>query len=284
MPDTAPLRAAIFLDFDNVVSGMALLAGPDLAERFADEPLAWLRPLMDGPRRTLLRRCYMNSNAYLRRADQSRAYFGDFRFAFQAVGFEVVDCPPLTQLKNGADIRMTVDVMDTLASSTRFDEFNLLSSDSDFVPLLLRLRAADRRTRVLGHPKIGAIVRAAADEVRTLDEIADWLLPRGQDAYRPAGEPQDVLDMVAAIMAEARGPITLASLGSQLASRLGLTMRDSNYAGTGSIDAMLNAVGGLVRQEGPGGGFVLREEWLASAPGGEQAVNTEETESPDSGT
>jgi len=282
MPETPILRAAIFLDFDNVVSGMNGLAGPDLAERFAADPLAWLRPLMDGPRRTLLRRCYMNAGAYIERADLTRAYFGDFRFAFQAAGFEVVDCPPLTQLKNGADIRMTVDVMDTLASSTRFDEFNLHSSDSDFVPLLLRLRAADRRTRLVAHPRIGAIVRAAADEVRTLDEIAEWLAPQSHRAGEGVAD-QEVLDTVAAIMAEARGPITLASLGSQLARRLGLTMRDSNYAGRGSIDAMLDAVGGLVRQEGPGGGFVLREEWLVSPSEGLTEASTEATESPDSG-
>lgn len=277
------MRAAIFLDFDNMVSGMASLAGPDLAEEFAAEPLNWLRPLMDGPRRTLLRRCYMNSTAYIERADQTRAYFGQFRHAFMSAGFEVVDCPPLTRLKNGADIRMTVDVMDTLASATRFDEFHLFSSDSDFVPLLLRLRAADRRTRLVAHPRSGAIVRAAADEVRTLDEIADWLAPQGHDPYRPEPQPQDVLDAVAAIMAEARGPITLASLGSQMARRLGMTMRDSNYGGCGSVDAMLAAVGGLVRQEGPGGGFVLREEWLVSASDSVMEVDTTPLDSPDRG-
>lgn len=276
MPET--LRAAIFLDFDNIVSGMAMLAGPELAERFAADPRAWLRPLMDGPRRTLLRRCYMNANAYIKREDQSRAYFGDFRFAFQAAGFEVVDCPPLTQLKNGADIRMTVDVMDALASTTRFDEFNLHSSDSDFVPLLLRLRAADRRTRMVAHPRIGAIVRAAADEVHTLDDVAKWLLAEGSHPGEAVSD-QVVLDTVAAIMTEARGPITLASLGSQLASRLGLTMRDSNYAGRGSVDAMLDAVGGLARQEGPGGGFVLRGEWLASP----SESSTDPTDSASSG-
>lgn len=282
MTDT-PLRAAIFLDFDNMVSGMAMLAGPGLAEEFAAEPLAWLRPLMDGPRRTLLRRCYMNSSAFIPREDQTRAYFGEFRHSFMAAGFEVVDCPPLTRLKNGADIRMTVDVMDTLASSTRFDEFNLFSSDSDFVPLLLRLRAADRRTRLVAHPRVGAIVRAAADEVRTLDEIAEWLAPQGHDPYRPAVQPQEVLDTVGAIMAEARGPITLASLGSQLALRTGLKMRDSNYGGRGSIDAMLEAVGGLVRQEGPGGGFVLREEWLVAPSEAPIEFDTTPKESPDSG-
>ncbi|MBC7433906.1 MAG: NYN domain-containing protein [Rubritepida sp.] len=276
MSDT--LRAAIFLDFDNIVSGMAMLAGPELAERFAADPRAWLRPLMDGPRRTLLRRCYMNANAYIKREDQSRAYFGDFRFAFQAAGFEVVDCPPLTQLKNGADIRMTVDVMDALASTTRFDEFNLHSSDSDFVPLLLRLRAADRRTRMVAHPRIGAIVRAAADEVHTLDDVAKWLLAEGRHPGEAVSD-QVVLDTVGAIMTDARGPITLASLGSQLASRLGLTMRDSNYAGRGSVDAMLDAVGGLARQEGPGGGFVLRGEWLASP----SDASTDPTDSASSG-
>jgi uncharacterized LabA/DUF88 family protein len=52
----------------------------------------------------------------------------------------VIDCPPLTsQNKNGADIRMVMDILDALNHQTRFNEFILLSSDADFTPLLTRL-------------------------------------------------------------------------------------------------------------------------------------------------
>jgi uncharacterized LabA/DUF88 family protein len=54
----------------------------------------------------------------------------------------VVDCPPLTQRgKTSADVYMVMDVLDALEHKTEFDEFIILSSDADFTPVLLRLRA-----------------------------------------------------------------------------------------------------------------------------------------------
>ena len=146
MAQTDTLRAAIFLDFDNVVSGLANGAGPAVAHRFAADPEPWFEWLTrDAPRRVLVRRCYMNPAGYIADEAGQRTYFSTFRRAFQSLGFEVVDCPPLTRMKNGADVRLALDVMDALAAPTRLDEFILMSTDSDFVPLLLRRSAARSR-------------------------------------------------------------------------------------------------------------------------------------------
>ena len=45
----------------------------------------------------------------------------------------------LTKGKNATDMKMTIDAMDLL-SSGRVDGFGLMSSDSDFTPLVTRLR------------------------------------------------------------------------------------------------------------------------------------------------
>jgi hypothetical protein len=270
MQQNDALRSAIFLDFDNVVSGLATGAGPDVAYRFASDPEPWFDWLtQDAPRRVLLRRCYMNPAGYLLDEQGNRSYFSAFRRAFQALGFEVVDCPPLTRMKNGADLRMALDVMDALVATTRFDEFILMSTDSDFVPLLLRLRAADRRTKLVAHPDVGRVVRAAADHVVGLDALARGLgweaTPREEALFgQDAGE--QVLAAVADIMAEAQGPLPLAALGAQVRTRTGMTLRESDWAGTGSIDALVAKVGGIVRQEGPAGGFLVRQEWMLPAP------------------
>ncbi len=266
MPNPEALRSAIFLDFDNVVSGLANGAGPDVAHRFAADPEPWFDWLTrDTPRRVLLRRCYMNPAGYIADEAGQRTYFSTFRRAFQSLGFEVVDCPPLTRMKNGADVRLALDVMDALAAPTRLDEFIIMSTDSDFVPLLLRLRAADRRTKLVAHPDVGRVVRAAADDVIGLDNLARGLgweaSPRDEALFgQDAGE--QVLATVAEIMAEAPGPVPLAALGAQVRNRTGTTLRDSDWGGTGSLDAMLTALGGLARQEGPAGGFLVRQEWL----------------------
>ena len=134
------LRCAIFIDFDNMYSGIRAL-DEAAAERFAEDPAAWLtwienrleRPtedLAEARRTLLLRLCYLSPHRY-----------GKYRSGFVRAGFQVVDCPPLTsQGKNSADIRMVLDMMDALEHETRFDEFILMSSDADFTPVLLRLR------------------------------------------------------------------------------------------------------------------------------------------------
>lgn len=266
MPEAAPRRAAIFVDFDNVLSGLREHAGAEVARRFAEAPETWLAWLLEGaPRRAILRRCYMNPQGFLEDA-AGRTWFGGFRRAFMAAGFEVVDCPPLTRFKNGADLRIALDAMDALAGPA--EEFVLLSTDSDFVPLLWRLRAADRWTRLVAHPDIGRVVRAAADEVIGLDKLAAAL------GWRPEGAPDEmfghdtreaVLAAVREVMEEAGAPVHLPELGKRVLERTGQTLRATDYGGHGSMDALLAAAGGFVRQDGPGGGYALRPEWLVPA-------------------
>ncbi len=271
------LRSAIFLDFDNLVSGLRDGAGPEFALRFAEKPEAWLAPLLgDRPRRALLRRCYMNPAGTMEDGDGSRVRYAEFRWVMMAAGFEVMDCPKLTRLKNAADVRIALDAMEAMLSPlTRYDEFILLSTDSDFVPLLQRLRAADRRTRLVAHPAVGRVVSSAADEVIGLDVMAGWL---GWEPQREAGpdfgapNTADLLAVVRDIMLEAEEPLHLSHLGQMLRNRTGVTLRGSDFAGQGSLDAMLAAAGGFIRRDGPGGGHVLRPEWADQAPESTEAA------------
>lgn len=265
------LRSAIFLDFDNLVSGLREGAGSEVALRFAQQPELWLeRLLADRPRRALIRRCYMNPAGILDDGDGSRFRYADFRWAFMAAGFEVVDCPKLTRLKNAADLRIALDAMEAMLSPAHLDEFTLLSTDSDFVPLLLRLRAADRRTRLVAHPEVGRIVRSAADEVIGLDELAGWLgwQPSSPEPGEAFGEMSaaDLLGVVRDIMLEAQDPVHVPHLGQMVRNRTGRTLRGSDFAGHGSLDSLLEAAGGFIRQDGPGGGHVLRPEWVDQRP------------------
>jgi hypothetical protein len=62
-------------------------------------------------------------------------------------------------------------------------------------------------------------------------------------------------------------------LGAQVRARTGMTLRESDWGGTGSIDALVTRVGGIVRQEGPAGGFLVRQEWLLPAPVSEAPID-----------
>jgi hypothetical protein len=84
------------------------------------------------------------------------------RRSFVDAGFQVVDCPTLTSnKKNSTDIHLVVAAVDLLAQPTRYDEVIILSSDSDYIPLLHHLRAHDRRTVVVaGGPTSPALARS----------------------------------------------------------------------------------------------------------------------------
>ena len=158
------MKSALFIDFDNVYSALRRL-DIHYAERFARQPLDWLRWLTDSlplpdhapdgskGRRLLVRRCYFNPHVYQR-----------FRPHFNRAGFETIDCPPMTtEGKTSTDIHMVLDMVDLLQHETRFDEFIVFSADADFTPVLRKLRRSDRRTTVLAVGFPSAAYQASAD-------------------------------------------------------------------------------------------------------------------------
>ncbi|WP_309232728.1 NYN domain-containing protein, partial [Actinotalea sp. JY-7885] len=163
------LRCALFVDFDNVYIGLRRL-DPAAAEAFASQPGHWLSALETGSdadgdftRRFLVRACYLNPSV-----------FSQFRPNFTRAGFQVVDCPSLTQQgKSSADISLVLDAVDALAASTHYDEFVLMSADADFTPLALRWRAADRKVTIITASPAAAAYRAVADTVVTADGLAE---------------------------------------------------------------------------------------------------------------
>ena len=89
-----------------------------------------------------------------------------------SAGFEVVDCPALTARgKNAADIRIVLDVVDAMSGVVRYDEFVIVSSDSDFTPLMHRLRAADRRVVAVAAETSSSAYLSVVDEVLTTGDL-----------------------------------------------------------------------------------------------------------------
>lgn len=151
------IKSALFLDFDNIFGGLHS-RDPQSAFAFAENSSEWLaslstRGLPEGASRELLiRRVYLNPYGGNRIKDEERGTpnFHRFRHKLIQSGFEVVDCCSMTnQHKNAADIRIVIDILQSLNQTTRYDEFIIASSDSDFTPLLQCLRANDRRTMII---------------------------------------------------------------------------------------------------------------------------------------
>jgi hypothetical protein len=280
----SPPRAALYVDFDNVF--MALMRWDERAAyAFGERPDAWLAWLEgreeDGKpatRRTLVRRCYLNPAGYhdfqlgrpvaryrAARDLRNRTYFSEFRAAFVQAGFDVVDCPAIAWLKNSADMKMALDIREALDHRTSFDEFVLLSGDSDFLPALARLRAHDRRITILAQDSAKAAYLAAADIVVGLDEFARAGMgnlpvaqfaapappppvapaaPRAVEAARPPAVDlpalrAQALDWVRdAVARSPGGAVRLTEIGQALPRALP-ALRHTDYAGAGSLGALI---------------------------------------------
>jgi hypothetical protein len=163
MADT--IKSALLVDYDSVFRSIAA-AEPDVADRFAARIPAWIAALEAGrlvtsgdgaavKRKILLRRCYAEP-----------AVLGDRRGQFIAAGFQVIDCPAQEgRARNAADIHMVLDTIDALDHPAAYDEFILLSADSDFSPVLLRLRTHNRATIIYARSENAAAYGAIADGI-----------------------------------------------------------------------------------------------------------------------
>jgi uncharacterized LabA/DUF88 family protein len=248
-----PVRTALYLDFDNVFSGLTKL-DPEAALLFAQNPSLWLDRLaecltVEGPRRWLILRCYMNPSGYAPNPSTSeRQYFSRFRDSLTRAGFEVVDCPRLTHTKNAADIRLVVDAIDALAAPVRYEEFIVASGDSDMTPLLVRLRADDRRVTLLSPFDAVEALAAVADRLINGQQLLELL----QDGA--AVHPHEVPDSMSPTNGADRGadferfseiirnrydaaeqPLNLAALGQDVSQELGTGAKAGGWFGSGTF-------------------------------------------------
>lgn len=288
MPE--PRRAALYVDFDNVFSSLAAL-DEWAAWSFGANPARWLdwlaAALPGGPRRLLVRRCYLNPAGWsepepggtlARWLGQPRIYYSRFRGDFVRAGFTVVDCPRLARLKNAADIVMALDIADALGHPTRFDDFLILSGDSDFTPLLHRLREHDRRILVVTHDASAQAFRAACDVVVPLGDFAEAALlpeaaapaaaaaptaapsPPMADPTPDPGEPEAqraaILAVLRRMVADADAPLHLPALGKRIHIECGAWVRRSRFGGAGTLAKLIEGAGDLVLEAGPGGGWL----------------------------
>jgi uncharacterized protein (TIGR00288 family) len=119
---------AVFVDFENLAIGVRdMKAGPFQIQ------LVLKRLLEKG--RIVFKRAYCDWRNY---EDSIRA--------FHAQGIELIDIPQSKMSgKNSADIRMVVDAIDLCYSKQHIDTFALISGDSDFSPLVSKLKENNRR-------------------------------------------------------------------------------------------------------------------------------------------
>lgn len=120
-PDTVSM--AMFCDFENVALGV----------RDAQYDKFDIKPVLE---RLLLKGSIVLKKAY---CDWER--YKAFKATMHEANFELIEIPHVRQSgKNSADIRMVVDALDLCYTKSHVNTFVIVSGDSDFSPLVSKLR------------------------------------------------------------------------------------------------------------------------------------------------
>jgi uncharacterized protein (TIGR00288 family) len=126
-------RLSLFIDFENIALGVR-----DAQYKKFDINLVLQRLIEKG--RIVFKKAY---------ADWTR--YSEYKREFHEAAIELVDIPQRGYTgKNSADIRMVVDAMDLVASKGHITTFVICSGDSDFSPLVSKLKENDKAVIGLG--------------------------------------------------------------------------------------------------------------------------------------
>jgi len=118
---------ALFCDFENVALGVqdAKYAAFDIQK--------------------VMERLLLKGNIVVKKAYCDWERYKKFKAPMHEASFELIEIPHVRQSgKNSADIRMVVDALDLCYTKSHVDTFVIISGDSDFSPLVSKLRENDK--------------------------------------------------------------------------------------------------------------------------------------------
>src|SRR4051812_46458218 len=161
---------AVFCDFENVALG----AREAKYDRF-DIGKVLERLLLKGS--IVVKKAYCDWDRYK-----------DFKAPMHGASFELIEIPHVRQSgKNSADIRMVVDALDLCYTKAHVDTFVLVSGDSDFSPLVSKLRENNKYVIGIGvKDSTSDLLSANCDEFIFYDDLV-----RERKAKRKPAVPAD---------------------------------------------------------------------------------------------
>jgi uncharacterized LabA/DUF88 family protein len=174
---TGEQRLSLFIDFENIALGVR-----DAQYKKFDINLVLQRLIEKG--RIVFKKAY---------ADWTR--YSEYKREFHEAAIELIDIPQRGYTgKNSADIRMVVDAMDLATSKGHITTFVICSGDSDFSPLVSKLKENDKMVIGVGvKSSTSDLLLSNCDEfifyedlvreTRTLPSIEN-LPKKKQDAFR----------------------------------------------------------------------------------------------------
>jgi uncharacterized LabA/DUF88 family protein len=263
-------RIALFVDFENLAIGVREASRGAV---FDFEPIA---NALAERGRVVSRRAY---------ADWSM--FGDARESLTRGHVELIEIPQRkgATRKNAADIKMAVDAVELAFERDYVTTFVICSGDSDFTPLVHKLRELNKKVIGVGvRGSTSNMLPPACDEFLFYDNLegVDLRPPKAAAPDKEDEEPvsEDTPDLEA-LITTTLGGLLRSGQGEVLASSLkrALLRKDPTFSETdhgfrafGELLRHLESTGVIELSEGPGRGDPMVQ--LATSGGEEEAFTT----------
>jgi len=174
---------AVFCDFENIALGVR-------EARYAQFDI-----------RRVLERLLLKGSIVVKKAYCDWERYKEFKPTMHAAAFELIEIPHLRQSgKNSADIRLVVDALDLCYTKSHVDTFVIVSGDSDFSPLVSKLRENAKTVIGVGVKNSSSdLLIANCDEFIYYDDLV-----REEEAKRRAARRRKEAQPAGAARGEAR--------------------------------------------------------------------------------
>jgi len=149
------INMALFCDFENVALGV----------KEAEYPKFDIDKVLE--------RLLLKGNIVVKKAYCDWARYKEFKAPMHEASFELIEIPHVRQSgKNSADIRMVVDALDLCYTKEHVDTFVIISGDSDFSPLVSKLRENNKTVIGVGvKSSTSDLLIANCDEFLYYDDL-----------------------------------------------------------------------------------------------------------------
>jgi len=158
---------ALFCDFENIALGVR-------DARYAQFDI-----------KKVLERLLLKGSIVVKKAYCDWDRYKEFKATMHEAAFELIEIPHVRQSgKNSADIRMVVDALDLCYTKSHVDTFVIISGDSDFSPLVSKLRENNKYVIGIGvKDSTSDLLSANCDEFIFYDDLV-----REQEAQKKRAE------------------------------------------------------------------------------------------------
>jgi len=184
---TRTQNMAVFCDFENVALGVR-------DARYARFDM-----------KKVLERLLLKGNIVVKKAYADWERYKQFKAGMHEASFELIEIPHVRQSgKNSADIRMVVDALDLCYTKSHVDIFVVVSGDSDFSPLVSKLRENNKVVIGVGVKKSTSdLLIANCDEFIYYDDLVreeerERAKDRGKEPGERRGKAREVEETKAA--------------------------------------------------------------------------------------